>query len=98
MVAKLVIRIRRGRMPDSIGYKPVSTGNVMHKSMNVSPRQPARGVQCRFASHARGGDRLLIDWVGHIAGGENAFDAGQGTVRLSGTRDETLGVQFELSL
>ena len=45
-------------------------------------RQPAFGVQGRPAAHAGGGDRLLVDVVGDVAGGEDAFHAGRRAVRV----------------
>ena len=47
-------------------------------------RQPAFGVEGCLAAHAGGGDRLLVDRVGDVAGGEDAFHAGVVAAALSG--------------
>ena len=60
--------------------------------------QPALGIERRFAAHSRGGDRLLINRIGHVAGGEDALDArgcaeGFGQLRQL----KPLSSQFELT-
>src|SRR5689334_1900346 len=44
-------------------------------SMNAFFGQPTFGIQGSLAAHAGGGDGLLVDRVGDVAGGENAFHA-----------------------
>src|SRR5579872_574145 len=66
-------------------------------SMNILFGEPAFGVEGGFAAHAGGGDGLLVDRVGDIAGGEDAFHAGGGTERVF-EDDEALGVELELAL
>ena len=59
-------------------------------------RQPAFGVERRHAAGAGGRDRLAVVVVGHVAGGEHAFDAGVGAER-HGPLDVLLGGQLELA-
>src|SRR5690606_12861230 len=54
------------------------------------------GIERRHAAHARRGDRLAVDFVGDVAGGENPGDR-----RQRGTRRDleiTVGIERQLAL
>src|SRR5829696_4020519 len=59
--------------------------------------QPALGIQGGLTAHAGGSDRLLVDAVGHVAGGEDALDAGRRAERVL-QLDEAVVVELELAL
>jgi hypothetical protein len=65
-------------------------------SMLALAGQPALGVEGGFASHTSGGDGLLVNRIGNIAGGEDTFDAGHGAAGI-GQHEKSGGIGLKLA-
>ena len=68
------------------------------QSVNVFVGQPALGIQGGLAAHAGGGDGLLVDRVGDVAGSEDAFDAGRRAERSRGRTMNPFASSFSCPL
>ncbi len=64
--------------------------------MDAGVGEVAFGIECGFAAHAGGGDGLAVDGVGAVSGGEDAFDACEGTEAVF-EDDVAFVVEFDLA-
>ena len=58
--------------------KPAEAGFFFSTGSSVlQVVQVTLGIQCRHATGASGGNRLAVDVVSHVTGGEDAFEVGR---------------------
>ena len=71
----------------------------LRRGARVQRLQVAVGVERGHAAGAGRGDRLAIDVVGDVAGGEHAGDAGRGGIALAAALDHDIAaVHRELAV